>query len=132
MLSTSEFAALIPKTISEHFLSIASSSSPDGTYEKAALKDVFSALMTAEESHVKDELSKLTGRFREGNVNDTEKDIKDLVMRLYEQFPGDTGVFCSFMLNYVRLQPGEAIFLGAGEPHAYVSGGMFFRFQFIN
>jgi hypothetical protein len=34
-------------------------------------------------------------------------------------------VFCAFLLNYVSLQPGEAIFLGAGEPHAYVSGGTF-------
>ena len=29
------------------------------------------------------------------------------------------------MLNYAHLQPGEAIFLAAGEPHAYLSGGTF-------
>ncbi|KAF9241651.1 RmlC-like cupin domain-containing protein [Melanogaster broomeanus] len=34
----------------------------------------------------------------------------------------NVGVFCAFMLNYVKLKPGQAIFLGAGEPHAYVSG----------
>jgi mannose-6-phosphate isomerase len=26
------------------------------------------------------------------------------------------------LLNYVRLQPGEALFLGAGIPHAYLNG----------
>ncbi|KAG6375419.1 RmlC-like cupin domain-containing protein [Boletus reticuloceps] len=26
------------------------------------------------------------------------------------------------MLNYVKLETGQAIFLGAGEPHAYISG----------
>jgi len=43
-------------------------------------------------------------------------------LKLNAQFPGDIGVFCPFMLNYVKLAPGEAMFLGAGEPHAYVSG----------
>ncbi|KAF7974322.1 hypothetical protein HWV62_12364 [Athelia sp. TMB] len=28
------------------------------------------------------------------------------------------------MLNYIKLAPGEAMFLSAGEPHAYVSGDM--------
>ena len=27
------------------------------------------------------------------------------------------------MLNYIKMKPGDAIFLAAGEPHAYVSGG---------
>jgi mannose-6-phosphate isomerase len=121
LTSTPEFAALIPDIVSEQFCSIASST-PDGPHAKAALKDVFSALMTADESYVKDELNKLTRRFMDGDAKDTEKNIRDLVLRLYEQFPGDRGIFCSFMLNYVKLQPGEAIFLGAGEPHAYVSG----------
>jgi len=122
MLETPEFAALIPNAISQHFLSISSSSGASDPYRKAALKDVFSALMTADEITVKDELSKLTRRFMKEDLNNSERDIKDLVLRLDNQFPGDIGVFCSFMLNYVRLNPGEAIFLGAGEPHAYVSG----------
>lgn len=122
ILKTPEFAALIPNTISQKFLSIVSSSSASGP-SKTALEGVFSALMTANASNVKDELGKLTRRFMKGDVSDSEKDIKDLVLRLDEQFPGDIGIFCSFMLNYVKLNPGEAIFLGAGEPHAYVSGG---------
>ena len=58
-----------------------------------------------------------------GAAEKDESGVKDLVLRLNSQFPGDIGVFCAFMLNYVTLNPGEAIFLGAGEPHAYVSGG---------
>ncbi|MFF7977267.1 mannose-6-phosphate isomerase, class I [Streptomyces sp. NPDC007905] len=37
-------------------------------------------------------------------------------------FPGDPGVIAAMLLNRVRLQPGEALFLGAGIPHAYLSG----------
>jgi len=120
--STPEFAALIPNAISVRFLSIASSSTPTGPKEKTALKDIFSALMTADKSRVQNELMKLTKRFADGDVRASEEDIKDLILRLDGQFPGDIGVFCPFMLNYVKLAPGEAMFLGAGEPHAYVSG----------
>ncbi|CAM8941306.1 unnamed protein product [Rhodiola kirilowii] len=45
-----------------------------------------------------------------------------LVLRLEEQYPGDVGVISAFFLNYVRLKPGEALYIGANEPHAYLSG----------
>ncbi|GAA0701580.1 mannose-6-phosphate isomerase, class I [Kitasatospora atroaurantiaca] len=38
------------------------------------------------------------------------------------EFPGDTGLLAALLLNYVRLQPGEALYLGAGVPHAYLRG----------
>lgn len=37
-------------------------------------------------------------------------------------FPGDRGLIAAMLLNYVRLQPGEALYLGAGVPHAYLDG----------
>lgn len=37
-------------------------------------------------------------------------------------FPGDRGVIAAMLLNHVTLQPGEALFLGAGVPHAYFGG----------
>jgi mannose-6-phosphate isomerase len=37
-------------------------------------------------------------------------------------YPADSGVLCSLLLNFVRLAPGEAIFLGAGNLHAYLRG----------
>ncbi|OKK16021.1 mannose-6-phosphate isomerase [Streptomyces sp. CB00455] len=36
--------------------------------------------------------------------------------------PGDRGLLPALMLRHVRLAPGEALFLGAGIPHAYLSG----------
>lgn len=36
--------------------------------------------------------------------------------------PGDPGVIAAMLLNHVTLQPGEAMFLGAGVPHAYLDG----------
>jgi len=50
---------------------------------------------------------------------------ESLAVRLANQFPGDIGVFAPFILNFMRLKPGDAIFLAANEPHAYVSGDCF-------
>ncbi|GAB2751037.1 mannose-6-phosphate isomerase, class I [Kitasatospora kifunensis] len=39
-----------------------------------------------------------------------------------KHFPGDAGVLAALLLNFVQLQPGEALYLGAGVPHAYLKG----------
>jgi mannose-6-phosphate isomerase len=41
---------------------------------------------------------------------------------LAERYPGDVGVSMSLLLNFVRLTPGEALYLPAGVPHAYLRG----------
>ncbi|NLF17228.1 MAG: mannose-6-phosphate isomerase, class I [Lentisphaerae bacterium] len=38
------------------------------------------------------------------------------------QFPGDPAALAPYVLNLVRLQPGEAVGLPPGEPHAYIEG----------
>ncbi|KAF7356952.1 Mannose-6-phosphate isomerase [Mycena venus] len=119
-----ELTALIPATIVADFLAIAGSSDPTGPAEKVALKNLFAAVMTADEAQVKTQLDTLVARYKAGGakVEGESQDIVELVLRLDSQFPGDIGIFCAFLLNYVHLKPGEAIFLGAGEPHAYISG----------
>jgi mannose-6-phosphate isomerase len=118
-----ELSALIPPTILARFSTVAYSPDPQGPMEKASLKEVWSALMTASPEQYQAELRKLVARYRAGDVQPEEMDLKDLVLRIDEQFPGDIGIFCVFILNVIDLKPGEAIFLGAGEPHAYISGG---------
>jgi mannose-6-phosphate isomerase len=46
----------------------------------------------------------------------------DWAVRLDAQHPGDRGVVSALMLNLVTLEPGEAIYLGAGNLHAYLHG----------
>lgn len=38
------------------------------------------------------------------------------------EFPGDIGIVLTLLLNHVRLEPGQAVFLGAGNVHAYLRG----------
>jgi mannose-6-phosphate isomerase len=44
------------------------------------------------------------------------------VLRLAEEHPGDPAAIASLMLNRITLEPGEALFLPAGEIHAYLAG----------
>ena len=80
--------------------------------------------MTKDVEEIKRQLATLVARYeKREEISGVSQELIDLVLRLNSQFPGDVGVFCVFLLNYVTLNPGEAIFLGAGEPHAYVEGG---------
>jgi mannose-6-phosphate isomerase len=45
-----------------------------------------------------------------------------IALELGERYPGDAGVLASLLLNRVSLSPGEAIYLPAGNLHAYLQG----------
>ncbi|XP_012161053.1 mannose-6-phosphate isomerase [Ceratitis capitata] len=49
-------------------------------------------------------------------------DVLEIFNKLKNDFPNDIGVLSIFFLNIVRLEPGEALFIGANELHAYLSG----------
>ena len=44
------------------------------------------------------------------------------MLELSERYPGDAGVLAALLLNRVTLAPGEALYLPAGNLHAYLSG----------
>ena len=44
------------------------------------------------------------------------------VLELGERYPGDCGVLAALLLNRLVLQPGEAMFLPAGNLHTYLHG----------
>ncbi|MGB5984943.1 MAG: mannose-6-phosphate isomerase, class I [Desulfobacterales bacterium] len=44
------------------------------------------------------------------------------IVRLAEKYPGDIGILAPAFLNCLCLEPGQALFLPAGELHAYLEG----------
>jgi mannose-6-phosphate isomerase len=44
------------------------------------------------------------------------------VLRLHHDYPDDIGILCPAMMHLVTLSPGQALFLEAGELHAYLRG----------
>lgn len=49
-------------------------------------------------------------------------ELAAIIRRLNGQFPNDIGLFVFFFLNFVAMEPGEAMFLKADDIHAYISG----------
>ena len=45
-----------------------------------------------------------------------------MIGRLSAKYPGDPGIAVAALLNYTTLEPGEALYLSAGNMHAYLSG----------
>ncbi|WP_025619332.1 mannose-6-phosphate isomerase, class I [Salinispora cortesiana] len=45
-----------------------------------------------------------------------------LARSLADSYPGDPGVLVALLLNWVRIAPGEAIWMPAGNLHAYLRG----------
>lgn len=85
-----------------------------GILEQAGLQKLFSQLLNSRGNFVELGLSlaalaDFDGRF-------------EIAARLNQQHPGDPGVAVALLMNYVRLQPGQALALPAGNIHAYLSG----------
>ncbi|MFJ3780017.1 mannose-6-phosphate isomerase, class I [Streptomyces sp. NPDC090075] len=84
--------------------------------EEAALREVLTAILTADREEMAHTVAESTAACtRLGGDYLPYADIA-------HHYPGDPGVIAAMLLNYVRLQPGEALFLGAGIPHAYLDG----------
>ncbi|WP_030983078.1 mannose-6-phosphate isomerase, class I [Streptomyces sp. NRRL WC-3744] len=84
--------------------------------EDAALREVLTAILSADPAEMARTVAEATAACtRLGGAYAPYADIA-------HHYPGDPGVIAAMLLNHVRLQPGEALFLGAGIPHAYLSG----------
>jgi mannose-6-phosphate isomerase len=44
------------------------------------------------------------------------------MVRIAEEYPADIGILSPMLLNLILLKPGQALFLPAGELHAYLEG----------
>lgn len=123
--SVPEFSAVVGSSVASSFQSkFPSSGSPSEEDKKAGLKELFSALMKADDKLVEEEVGKLVKRVEKDGAG-LDKTESELIKTLNGDFPGDVGIFCTFVLNICSLKPGEAVFLKANEPHAYLDGGAY-------
>ncbi|MEU0286313.1 MULTISPECIES: mannose-6-phosphate isomerase, class I [Streptomyces] len=84
--------------------------------EEAALREVLTAVLTADREEMARTVAEAAAACdRLGGPYAPYAGIA-------HHYPGDPGVIAAMLLNHVRLQPGEAMFLGAGVPHAYLDG----------
>jgi len=55
-------------------------------------------------------------------LNSQQGEPWDTIRVISEFYPDDSGLFSPMLLNVVKLNPGEAMFLFAETPHAYLQG----------
>ena len=116
--SCPELSGLVGADTVARFTAAAAADPQGSGTARQALCELYSRLMRADEERVRASLKKLVGRLEMGVGSDAEA----LALRLHQQYPGDVGVFCAFLLNHRILAPGECLFLPANEPHAYIAG----------
>ncbi|MBV7299140.1 mannose-6-phosphate isomerase, class I [Enterovibrio paralichthyis] len=82
------------------------------------LSAFFGALLSLE-GEVKEACVNKLLAFAEANQDD---ELFALLLTLATQYPGDIGLFSPLILNTLTLNPGDAMFLDACTPHAYIKG----------
>ncbi|KAL3452292.1 mannose-6-phosphate isomerase [Aspergillus insuetus] len=101
---------------------------------KDALRTLFTSLMKSSSEDVEAAAKELVSAAQSSpetfaslvNAPDTNPsnaaELAAIIVRLNEQFANDIGLFVFLFLNFVTLEPGEAMFLKADDIHAYISG----------
>jgi mannose-6-phosphate isomerase len=84
----------------------------------AALRALFARLLTLD----REERAPVLARARRESAARGAQADWAWVSRLLERYPDDVGSLAPLYLNLVTLAPGEALFLAAGELHAYLEG----------
>lgn len=92
----------------------------------ATLKDIVTQLLTAAPAIVSSCLTALVNYLSCPDITSSlptlEKSTAELLVRLHEYYPGDVGCLMACVLHHVKLAPGDAIFIPALSPHAYIFG----------
>ena len=81
----------------------------------------FHAAITAQETDPQELLDDL--QHARSLTEHTRNDLAfDFAIRAAKAFPGDTSSLALLMMNPVRLEEGQSVFLPTGTPHAYIYG----------
>ncbi len=89
---------------------------------KDGLKAFFCAIMSLDEERKAAALADLDVALERGPKTALAREVLDYVAEFKRHYPQDIGLLSPLFLNTVELAPGEAMFLHAETPHAYVQG----------
>jgi mannose-6-phosphate isomerase len=96
-------------------------SKADAKQQEEALKLCFTSLMNQPDVLVREKLAALQTRLETRHERGDQK-LNELFLTLNKQYANDVGSLVIFLLNLIELKKGEAIYLWANVPHAYLLG----------
>ncbi|KAF7490457.1 Mannose-6-phosphate isomerase [Sarcoptes scabiei] len=110
-----EFRSVIGEEAAKRYL--------EHTDKKQGLQEMFTSMMNSDENRIKSSIESLVERWSKNEESDPLLNtLRKIFLKLYQEFAFDIGCFSIFCFNYLVLQPGDAIFIGEDEPHAYFRG----------
>ncbi|MCF7455148.1 mannose-6-phosphate isomerase, class I [Vibrio sp. A1-1] len=86
------------------------------------LKTFFTVMLKLSGSKQKQALADLEQCYVLTSLSASTKQALRYSQEFAKHYPGDNGLFAPLFLNIVELKPGQAMFLHAETPHAYVQG----------
>jgi len=87
--------------------------------DSRGLKEFFRTLMTMDKERQKQIVDDAVNK---ASLLSNDDFCFQWMIKLHQEYPSDIGVLSPIFLNLVCLSPGQAMFLPAGEPHAYLDG----------
>ena len=91
----------------------------DNQSDAHGLKRFFQEMMTMTPERVQKVIEEAVQTAQQGSEKDS---ILKWIVSLHKAYPTDIGVLSPLYLNLICLSPGEAMFLPAGQLHAYLDG----------
>lgn len=84
-----------------------------------SIKKVYTKLMHSPQAAVEKCIGELSAIF---SAKKEDALLTHVFDHCNQYFPNDIGILSIFFLNIIQMKPGQAIFLAANVPHAYLSG----------
>nr|XP_019562884.2 mannose-6-phosphate isomerase-like [Aedes albopictus] len=86
---------------------------------ESALKNLYASLMHSKPEQLEKCISGMVAKM---TSKSNRSELDNLFLQLHKDFPNDVGLLSIYFLNVLNLKPGQAIYLAANVPHAYISG----------
>ncbi|MDP2862143.1 MAG: mannose-6-phosphate isomerase, class I [Desulfobacterales bacterium] len=102
-----------PGTLKKQINELKNNTNPSG------LKSFFTSIMTMDSDRKKSIVSEA---FRNAGIFADENPAFKWVSVIAGKYPSDIGAIAPLFLNYVHLEPGQAMFIQTGQLHAYLEG----------
>jgi mannose-6-phosphate isomerase len=93
----------------------------DDKDERAALRTAFERLISGGQAVAEGTALVVAALHSGASLAPFDAELSTAIS-LNEKYPGDPGVLISLLLNRISLEPGEAVYLPAGNVHAYLHG----------
>lgn len=87
--------------------------------KKPGLRDLFQTMMNLSGDQKASACGEITEKA--GNLKDSAP-VYEWILKLADAYPGDVGILSPALLNLVCLEPSQAMYLPAGQLHAYLDG----------